>query len=132
MLKITKTVSDAMIAASRKAAPLEACGLLGGVDAAASEFYELSNIDASGDHYGMMPEEQFAAIKDMRAKGLRMLAIWHSHPASPARMSEEDMRLAFTPEVVYVIISLENIDAPVIRGFVVDNGTSKEIEIAHD
>ena len=121
-----------MIAASRKASPLEACGLLGGVDGVASEFYELTNIDASGDHYGMTPEEQFAVVKDMRGKGLRMLAIWHSHPASPARMSEEDLRLAFTPEVVYVIVSLENVDKPNIRGFIVDSGISKEIGIDHE
>ena len=132
MLKITQSIRDTMILASRHAAPLEACGLLGGVDTVVSEFYELSNIDASGEHYGMAPEEQFAAIKDMRSKGLRMLAIWHSHPASPARMSEEDLRLAFTPGVVYVIISLENIDAPTIRGFIVENGKDKEVKITHD
>jgi proteasome lid subunit RPN8/RPN11 len=99
------------------------------LDAVVSEFYELSNIDASGEHYSMNPEEQFAAVKDMRIKGLRMLAIWHSHPETPARMSDEDLRLAYTPGVAYVIVSLAQVDKPSVRGFVVKDGSPEEVEV---
>ena len=118
-----------MLAAARDAAPLEACGLLGGADDKAKEFYELTNIDKSGEHYSMIPEEQFAAVKDMRSKKLNMVAIWHSHPATPARMSEEDMRLAFTPDVVYLILSLADSGKPEIRGFAVENNVPKEVQL---
>jgi proteasome lid subunit RPN8/RPN11 len=129
MLKITQSIRNALVQVSRHAAPLEACGLLGGLDAVVSEFYELSNIDASGEHYSMNPEEQFAAVKDMRIKGLRMLAIWHSHPETPARMSDEDLRLAYTPGVAYVIVSLAQVDKPSVRGFVVKDGAPEEVEV---
>jgi proteasome lid subunit RPN8/RPN11 len=129
MLKITQSIRNALVQVSRHAAPLEACGLLGGVDTVVSEFYELSNIDASGEHYSMNPEEQFAAVKDMRIKGLRMLAIWHSHPETPARMSDEDLRLAYTPGVAYVIVSLAQVDKPSVRGFVVKDGAPEEVEV---
>jgi len=119
-----------MQAAARKAAPMEACGLLGGKDGQATEFYELTNADASGEHYSMPPREQFAAVKDMRGKDARMLAIWHSHPTTPARMSEEDLRLAYTPGAVYVILSLATPDKPDIRGFVVNSGAPAQIDIA--
>ncbi len=124
-------VYDAMLAAARAVAPIEACGLLGGVNGAVEQFYELENTDAAAEHYNMSPEEQFAAVKDMRAKGLRLLAIWHSHPVTPARMSEEDLRMAYTPNVVYVILSLADPDSPDIKGFTVADGkpTSVEIEI---
>jgi proteasome lid subunit RPN8/RPN11 len=128
-LVIEQHVADAMLAAARKAAPEEACGLLAGTDGRVSATYDLTNVDASGEHYSMLPEEQFAAVKDMRAKGLRMLGIWHSHPATPARMSDEDLRLAYTPEVVYVIVSLATRDKPDIRGFAVHNATSTEVNI---
>jgi len=122
-------VYDAMLAASRAVAPIEACGLLGGVDEAVVQFYELKNTDAAAEHYNMAPEEQFAAIKDMRGKGLRMLAIWHSHPVTPARMSEEDLRMAYTPDAVYVIVSLVDSHSPDVRGFTVANGTPTPVEI---
>ena len=73
-LTLDRQIYDAMLLASRKSAPLEACGLLGGKDGRATAFYELTNADASAEHFSLKPEEQFAAIKDMRAKGIRMLA----------------------------------------------------------
>ncbi len=51
----------------------------------------------------MNPREQLAAVKDMRAKGLRPLGNWHSHPESPSRPSVEDIRLAYDPAAVYMI-----------------------------
>lgn len=132
-LTIAWHVHDAMLASARKVVPLEACGLLGGGDELATEFYELTNADASGEHYSMLPEEQFAAVKDMRARGVRMLAIWHSHPETPARMSDEDLRLAYAPDVVYVILSLADPDKPDIRGYTVKDGipAGVDIEISH-
>lgn len=128
-LSIEKDISEAMLEAARKAGPLEACGLLGGTDGRATEFYELTNADSSGEHYSMKPEEQFAAVKNLRARGARMLAIWHSHPATPARMSDEDLRLAYTPEVAYVIVSLADPNEPDIRGFSVSEGVPSGIDI---
>ena len=128
-LTIERDILNAMLKAARQAAPLEACGLLGGTDGHATEFYELANADASGEHYKMVPEEQFAAVKDMRGKNVRMLAIWHSHPATPARMSDEDLRLAYTPDVVYVILSLADPDRPDLRGFIVCDGSPAPIDV---
>ena len=119
-----------MLAVSRRAAPLEACGVLGGREGQVTVFHELTNADASGEHYNMLPKEQFDAIKDMRGKGARMLAIWHSHPATPARMSEEDLRLAYTPDVVYLIVSLADPDQPDLRGYVMQDGTPVPVDIA--
>ncbi len=124
-----KEVYDAMLDASIRALPMEACGLLGGNDGHASNFYQLTNVDASGEHYSMRPQEQFAAVKDMRAKSMRLLAIWHSHPATPARMSNEDLRLAYTPRVAYVILSLANAESPVVRGFTVEDGVPNELTV---
>ncbi len=128
-LIIEREVYDAMLLAARRAAPLEACGLCGGKDGRVTQFYERTNVDASAERFRMKPEEQFAAIKDMRAKGLRMLAIWHSHPTTPARMSAEDVRLAYTPDVVYLILSLANPDAPDLRGYALENGSPVPVAV---
>lgn len=129
MITLTSDVFEQMLKAARDAAPIEACGLLAGTGEHVTKCYVLTNTDASPEHYSMNPEEQFAAAKDMRAAGLKMLAIWHSHPASPARMSAEDMRLAYTPDVVYVILSLAGDGAPEVRAFSVQDGTALEIAV---
>jgi proteasome lid subunit RPN8/RPN11 len=64
----------------------------------------------------MEPKEQFAVIKDLRAKGKEMLVIYHSHPETPARPSEEDIRLALTPGVSYLIVSLAGA-APEVKSY---------------
>ena len=128
-LAISKAVFAALLAVAQKAAPLEACGLLAGRDGKATKFYPLTNIDASPEHFSMKPEEQFAAGKDMRRMGLKMLAIWHSHPSSPPRMSEEDLRLAYTPDVVYVILSLAVPQDAALCGYRVTDGVPEQVEI---
>jgi proteasome lid subunit RPN8/RPN11 len=52
----------------------------------------------------------------MRAAGLQLRAIYHSHPATAARPSEEDIRLAYDPGVSYVIVSLAE-ENPAVRSF---------------
>lgn len=119
-LEITRQIFSQMLAQAREQAPLEACGILAGSENRVQQFYKMANTDQSSDHFTMAPEEQFAVMKDMRAKGLEMLAIYHSHPASPARPSAEDIRLAFTPGVIYVIVSLQESAQLQIRGFTID------------
>ncbi len=128
-LRIETSVYEKMVEAAQQADPLEACGLLAGRDCHVTKFYALTNADTSAVHCSMIPEEQFAAVKDMRKLGLQMLAIWHSHPATPARMSQEDVRLAYTPRVAYIILSLAQPDEPKLRGFEINNGVPTEIDI---
>lgn len=128
-LTIELDAYESMLAAARTAAPIEACGLLAGAGERVTKCYVLTNADASPEHFSMKPEEQFAAVKDMRAAGLQMLGIWHSHPASPPRMSAEDMRLAYTPDIVYVILSLAEPRRPSIRAFVVQDDTMHETPV---
>jgi proteasome lid subunit RPN8/RPN11 len=51
-----------------------------------------------------------------------MLAIYHSHPETPARPSDEDIRLALTPDVSYVIISLADVGTPDIKSYKISSG----------
>jgi proteasome lid subunit RPN8/RPN11 len=122
MIQIPKNIHDDLIAHAREGFPLEVCGILGGSGAAVSAIYRMVNTDASNEHFMMEPKEQFAVIKDLRARGLSMLAIYHSHPESPARPSEEDIRLALTPDVSYVIISLADSAAADIKSYTITSG----------
>jgi proteasome lid subunit RPN8/RPN11 len=87
----------------------------------------MTNADCSSEHFTMFPEEQFAVAKDIRNNDLEMLAIYHTHPETPARPSDEDIRLAFTPGVVYVIASLVDQDQPIIKGFLIEDGNVEKV-----
>lgn len=128
-LVIPEPIRRQMIQAAQQAMPLEACGLLAGRDRRVTRLYVLTNADRSPTHYSMIPAEQFAAVRDMRSRDLRLLAIWHSHPSAPARLSSEDLRLAVTPDVAYVTLSLLNSEAPDLQAFEVEAGQPKSIEV---
>lgn len=106
MLKITKEIFKQIKEQGEKEAPLEACGYLAGQGDEAREYIAMTNIDKSEEHFSFNPKEQFAAVKAARLKGFSLVAVCHTHPASPARMSEEDIRLANDPQIRYVILSL--------------------------
>jgi len=131
MIRIPSQIHDELIAHAREGFPLEVCGLLGGVGDEVSAIYRMTNTDASNEHFMMDPKEQFAVVKDLRAKGLTLLANYHSHPESPARPSEEDIRLALTPGMSYLIISLADYQEPVVRSYKIDQGKvdAEELEI---
>ena len=105
-MRINQNVIDEMIAQAQKDAPNETCGYLLGVDDVVTENYWMENIDHSPEHFSFAPKDQFAALKYARSKGLRILANWHSHPASPSRPSQEDLRHANDPTIRYAILSL--------------------------
>ena len=67
----------------------------------------------------------------MRAKGLVPLGNFHSHPESPSRPSEEDKRLAYDKEASYMIISLMDIENPVLKSFRIVDNVSTEEEIKY-
>ena len=126
MIVIPRTVLADMLSHARDHAPIEACGLLAGAGSTVEKAYQLTNVDQSPEHFSLDPREQFAAVKDMRANGLRMLAVYHTHPATPARMSDEDLRLAITPDILYVIVSLADPQKPEVKSFAVQDGRPVE------
>ncbi len=130
MLKIQREARDAIIHHARRDAPLEACGYLAERDGVVVQHFPLTNADASEEHYSLKPEEQFAALRQMRSAGLTLRAVYHSHPASPARPSEEDIRLAHDPGISYVIVSLLNGEDR-MKSFRIADGTAatEEMEV---
>ena len=129
MLEIPMTIFGQMVEQAEAKAPIEACGILAGNNGKVEKLYKMTNIDNSSDHFMMEPKEQFAVVKDIRSNGLKMLAIYHGHPETPARPSAEDIRLALTPDVTYVIVSLQDSDNPVLKGFLIQDGDVTEVPV---
>ncbi|MBR1548283.1 MAG: M67 family metallopeptidase [Prevotella sp.] len=131
---IPQNIIDELIAQATKDAPEESCGyLLGTADGEVTENYWMENIDHSSEHFSFAPKDQFAALKYARSKELKILANWHSHPASPSRPSQEDLRLANDPTIRYAILSLLD-GKPNLNSFRILNGevVDKEIHLHTD
>jgi proteasome lid subunit RPN8/RPN11 len=128
-LEIPEYVFKDMVEQARAEAPIEACGILAGGNGRVEKFYKMTNAEHRRDHFMMEPVEQFAAVKDIRSASLEMLAIYHSHPETPARPSAEDVRFALIPGIIYVIVSLQGNNGPVVKGFQIEDGSINEVPV---
>jgi len=128
-LEIPRHIFEDMLEQARAEAPTECCGILAGRDGRVEKLYKMANAEHRCDHFMMEPEQQFEAVRDIRSNSLDMLAIYHSHPGTPARPSAEDIRLALTPNVVYVILSLQGNNGPAMKGFQIDDGAVTRIPV---
>lgn len=125
MLKITRETFENIIKHGRSEAPLEACGYLAAKDSLICKSIAMTNIDASPVHYSMDPNEQFAAVRNCREAGLAIRAVYHTHPETEAYPSAEDIKLAYDPEISYVIVSLAG-SGPTIHSFIIKNNKVSE------
>jgi proteasome lid subunit RPN8/RPN11 len=118
-LQITQNHFSQMVTHAREATPYECCGLIGGAsDGKALTIYRTRNTAADPlVTYEAAPEDLFAAQRQMRERGEQLIAIYHSHPRSAnPEPSPTDVRLAYYPSAVYLIVGLGN-DEPCVRGF---------------
>lgn len=103
---IKKSVISKIIKHAKDEIPIEACGYLAGSERYIKEIFPMNNLDKSPEHFSFDPKEQFNTVREARKKNLELLAVYHSHPTSPAKMSEEDKKLAYDPEMIYIIYSI--------------------------
>ena len=125
-LKITRQVLAAAMTHSGEAAPYEACGYLAEQNGLVVQLFPLTNADQATDRFSMDPAEQFKAIRDMREQGLKLRAVYHSHPETPARPSAEDIRHAVDPHISYLILSLLAGEQQPVRSFRIQQGIVEE------
>ena len=116
MLEIPAEIFDAMIEHARTDAPVECCGLLAGRTGEITRSFRLRNELASPIAYQADARDLFAAFREMRETELELLAIYHSHPTSPARPSRVDLAENYYGDIPRIIISLVG-NSPVVKAF---------------
>lgn len=119
MIQLRSKHVDAIVGHAREAQPAECCGLIGGSEDGRTEtIYRLKNIATNPQTgYEAAPEELFTAQRQMRERGQRLLAIYHSHPRSVTPSpSETDVRLAYYPSATYLIVGLAGSE-PIVKAF---------------
>ena len=103
---------SALIAHARAEAPNEACGLIIGDRPAAEggvalRFEPTRNKAASPFRYEIDPDDLYRLTVATDDADEVFWAIVHSHTHSPARPSPTDIGLAFYPDALYVLVTLD-------------------------
>ena len=130
---LDRATYEAIIEHARSDTPYEVCGLLAtddGEDVAAH--YPIPNAARSMTYYNMEPKAMLHAMNDMDDRGWELLAIYHSHTHTEAFPSPTDVELAFYPDAVYLIVSLQDPDEPALRAFDIVDGKITERELTVD
>jgi proteasome lid subunit RPN8/RPN11 len=117
-MRIAQSLIDEMVAHARADLPNECCGMVGGAGGEASVVIPVVNSAASPLRFEMDPQGQYNALKAIEDDGGEMLAIYHSHTKSAAYPSQTDVNQAVSwPDAIWVIVSLEDPESPVIKGY---------------
>lgn len=112
-------------------APRECCGIVAGRGGVPIRVYETRNIAEGNRLYEIDPAQlidlEFHELPEQEAE---IIAIYHSHPESPAYPSATDVALAFWPDAVYLICSLADRDRPDVRGFRIRDEAIHEVTLS--
>jgi proteasome lid subunit RPN8/RPN11 len=128
-IRVLACVIDEIEQQAAAAAPRECCGLLSGNGAVITTAHALRNESPKPEtRYFAAPEDLLGTMRRMREAGRTLMGIYHSHPRTQAYPSTSDVQMAFYPEAVHFIISLESsVD---IRAFRIGRGKIQGVAIS--
>jgi [CysO sulfur-carrier protein]-S-L-cysteine hydrolase len=126
-LTIAREHLDEMLSHVKSESPLEACGLLAGINDRVEKVFLVRNQAQSPERFVMDPCEQLNAFDWIDASGFVLLGIFHSHPAGPETVSATDIAEA-AYDVVHVVCSKVD-DQWKLRGFWIEDGKAAEITL---
>jgi proteasome lid subunit RPN8/RPN11 len=120
---------DDLVAHAREEAPNECCGYIRGRDGVAQEVVRAENVRSSPYGYELDHRSLFA-VNELDEHGYDV-AVYHSHPRSPAEPSQTDINLAHYPHWSYVIVSLAG-EEPSVRAWRIADGRVEEESVVLD
>ena len=128
-ISITDAVRLKIEGHALQAQPSECCGLLSGENGLITNLHRLRNTaERPETRYFASPEDLFAAMRRIRDAGQKLLGVYHSHPKAPAYPSASDVEMAFYPEAIYFIVSLE--PGIELRAFSIEGSTITDVELS--
>jgi [CysO sulfur-carrier protein]-S-L-cysteine hydrolase len=126
MLEIGQDQYRTLVAHASAEYPNEACALLAGRDGMVERVYAVPNAEASPTFYVVEPKLLLRVMTEIDDLGLDLVGIFHSHVATEAYPSRTDIELAKYDRAAYLILSLADRDAPVLRAFRIRDGQVDE------
>lgn len=130
LVAIPRAVVNQIMQQAQAQEEKEICGLIGGPEGRLQTVYPVKNIAGTPESlFELDPKEQIDAMRHMRESGEELTAIYHSHPASPARPSATDLAQAAYPDAVYLIVSLSTVGVLEMQAFRLRDHQIEDIEL---
>jgi proteasome lid subunit RPN8/RPN11 len=137
---LPSSIRDAIVAHARAEDPNEACGLIignapAGEGGRATRWVATPNRAASPFRYEIDPDALLRLTIETDDSGEVFWGIVHSHTHSPAIPSATDLRLAFYPDALYLLVSLDPAEADPasgresLRAWRITDGVSHEVAV---
>lgn len=129
-LVLPRALRDEIVAHAREEQPRECCGFVAGRNGVARRVLRCTNESATPEVRYTIKETRW--VFDIEDAGEELLAIYHSHPRSPAYPSPIDRREAHYPEAFHVLVSLRDAtrDPEMFAYRIVDHDAVVEAELA--
>jgi proteasome lid subunit RPN8/RPN11 len=129
-VRLPSAVRRAVVAHARRARPLECCGLLVGTGRHLAFAVPMDNVESSRVRYRIDDRAHIELRRVLRrfVPPLSICGVYHSHPAGDARPSATDIRDAFYPEWIHVIVGLGG-KRPSVRAFQIRRGRVRELKM---
>lgn len=108
--------------------PIEACGMLSGEGNHIRSIYPLENIEHSDHNFAIGEKDFNNTLREIKTKREVFNGVFHSHPTSPAVPSKGDVKNAYSPDIIYFIISLARKD-PQVEAYKFRNGNISKLNI---
>ena len=106
---LPRNLREEILAHARESVPQECCGLLLGEDETARRVLRCRNVHPNPETRYLVDRAQvFEAFRASKDFDRELVAIYHSHPRSPAHPSPTDRAEAYWPEAAYVLVSLRS------------------------
>ncbi|KAF0139431.1 MAG: Mov34/MPN/PAD-1 [Rhodospirillaceae bacterium] len=124
LLSLAPADLDRIRAAAVAAYPAECCGLLAGEVTAEGELRVTRVVPAHNllamtrrDRFEIDPVARLALMRHLRGGAERLIGHYHSHPDRPAYPSSTDLAMAFEPDLIWVIVAVNNGWAGMTRAY---------------
>jgi [CysO sulfur-carrier protein]-S-L-cysteine hydrolase len=133
-LSLPLPLARRMMEHARGELPNEACGILSGslADATATAFHPARNAEASPLRYSVHPDDLVRITYAIEGAGEDLVAIFHSHPRTPAVPSSFDRQAAMYPDAFYLLATLADPEASpqrALRAWRIHGGQSFEVPL---
>jgi proteasome lid subunit RPN8/RPN11 len=132
VLTIDAAILDAIVAHARRDHPVEACGIVAGLEGSdtPTRHVPMDNASLSTTFFTLDSMEQFRVWRAMDDADEVPVVIYHSHTATEAHPSRSDIGIASelgVPEAHYLLVSTRDPVQTEIRSFrIVDGAVTEE------
>ncbi|MCW8916552.1 MAG: M67 family metallopeptidase [Magnetovibrio sp.] len=140
MIRLSPSQLDDIHAQAEAAYPYECCGLLAGYrdgdgNIIVTQVVSSPNTwvdrqaETGKDRFEVDPQVRFDLMRAIKSANEEIVGHYHSHPDHPAKPSETDLDMAFEPELIWLITSVENRTVTATRAWQLNRETQDTVEV---